>query len=363
MKSNLKTLIALCLIVNFASSCQEESIRYQIPEFQEVKMTEFDIISDELTSLNLIYDVAIYKSYIIVTSVSINDRKVVHIYDKNTGKLLLDAINMGRGPKELLYPRMSEFDEATGTHRFYDSQKSVVLSYQVDSILKNGLSAVNESPFESSIANTHMLDLGDAILKINNVSYLWRDTTTIKRMEILKKEDDLVVSDWNEYPYYDDDRKRFFAYNEDKLALSPDKTRLAVATSWGGVLELYELKSERLKHISTGYYISPDFKIADNGMYAEYGENTLDSFNDLYATDDKIYGAFGGKVRLYQYLRNQSEQKSPLFSDLVVFDWSGKPLQRIHTGHRIERLCIDDNVVYAVIKDSNNISYLAKCRI
>ena len=91
----------------------------------------------------------------------------------------------------------------------------------------------------------------------------------------------------------------------------------------------------------------------------------MDSFNDLYATDSAIYGAFGGKVNLKQNHEKPSSERERLCTDIVMFDWEGKALRRINTDYRIERLCVDEseNAVYAALMNKAGSIYLGRIKL
>lgn len=362
MLKKTQILIFPVLFVSLVLGCTSEKICYKVPDPEKEINCGFEILGGELEGLNAINDISVYDSYIIVTSISLEDQRTIHIYDKETGRLLKDALKMGRGPKEVIFPKISEFDSGTGVHRFYDPSKSAILSCQIDSVLEKGEIAIEETLYSPPSANTHMFDMEDRFLAVNNVSFLWRDTTNVCRFEIRDKSG-IVLSTWNEYPYFEDDRKRYIAYNECTAALSPDRTRLAVATLWGGILELFKLDDTKISPLFTGYYLAPEFDVEGEVMYARYNEKTLDSFSDVYAADDKVYASFGGRVLLLDNLKRRGTQRSMMFTDILIFDWSGKALECLHTDYQIERLCVDKECIYAVIKDKERKPYLGRINL
>lgn len=79
--------------------CDEQAAGYAFPEFKETVEAEFEIISNELFGLNAISDIAVHDSAVIVTAFSLEDGKILHLYDKNSGSPLMHTLNYGRVPR------------------------------------------------------------------------------------------------------------------------------------------------------------------------------------------------------------------------------------------------------------------------
>ena len=136
-------------------------------------------------------------------------------------------------------------------------------------------------------------------------------------------------------------------------SVSPDEEKFVITSTLGGILEIFSMKDGELSNIATKYFIEPDFSI--EGNFYNY-DNLIYSFCDLCATDDAIYAAYGG----------ESDFKSSTgCHNIAIFDWNGNPLKLIRTGHRIERLCLDneENTLYAMIQDSEGRPYIGRIRL
>ena len=350
-----------CLLV---SSCSVKNrARYELPEFSSESEGVFEVLTDTLYGFSAISDIAVYEDKVIVSAVNLESGKCIHVFDKNTGNLLVSTLNSGRGPKELLYSLNCNFNQNRGIMTFYDALVAKKLWFQVDSLLNDGLSAVNEQPFIAPKWNRHIVDLEDATLYMGSESYLYRDTSKVSRMELCDGSGN-VLSSWNEFPVIDDDRKRFNMYYQDRIAVSPDETHLAVATTLGGILEIFSLKDNIIRNVTTEYFIEPDFAVNENGGYS-FNDNTVDSFNDIYATDNRIYAVFGVGVRLKENFAKPLDEQELIYTDIAAFDWEGTPERLIHTDYRIEKLCLneDADMLYAIVNDIEGNAWLGRIKL
>ena len=324
---------------------------YSFPGFKETAEAEFEVISDELFGLNAISDITVRGSKIIVCSVSLEDGKIMHLYDKGNVGPPMHILNYGRGPKELLFASNISFSHDTGTMTFSDNLAAKQVNVNIDVLAERGLDAVDEVQWQVPRWNVHNLKLEKGYLLTYNIGYLQRDTSSVERIELCDRNGN-IISTYNEFPVIDDDRKRFMMYNNEIIAVSPDEEKFVITTSVGGILEIFSMRDGELKNITTKYFIEPDFSMEGN-IY-NY-DNLIYSFSDLCATDDAIYAAYGG----------ESDFKSSTgCHNIAIFDWNGNPLKLIRTGHRIERLCLDseENTLYAMIQDSEGRSYIGRIR-
>lgn len=211
--------------------------------------------------------------------------------------------------------------------------------------------------------NRHIVDLSDGVLYIGSESYLYRDTSSVNRMEYCARNGD-VLSVWNEFPEIDDDRKRFIMYYQDRVTLSPDETRMAIATSLGGIPEIFSLDDGIIENTATKYFTEPDFDVKENGGYS-FNENTVESFNDLTSNEDKIYAVFGGRILLKENFAKPVEDRDLVYTSIAVFDWKGSPEKIIHTDYRIEKICLDEeeNMLYAVVNDIEGNAWIGRISI
>lgn len=350
-----------CLLTSSCST--KHRVKYEFPEFKVMSNMKFELLTDTLFGFSAISDIAVHDNLVVMAATNLETGKCIHVFDKNNGKLLLSTLNSGRGPKELLYTLDCNFNRNDGVMTFYDALISKKLWFNVDSLFYGGLSAVKEEPYIYPQWNRHIVDLSDGVLYIGSESYLYRDTSSVNRMEYCARNGD-VLSVWNEFPEIDDDRKRFIMYYQDHVTLSPDETRMAIATSLGGILEIFSLDDGIIENTATKYFIEPDFDVKENGGYS-FNENTVESFNDLTSTEDKIYAVFGGRILLKENFAKPVEDRDLVNTSIAVFDWKGSPEKIIHTDYRIEKICLDEeeNMLYAVVNDIEGNAWIGRISI
>lgn len=364
MNTSFKTASFKCGTMLLASvsllqgcGCDEQAAGYAFPEFKETVEAEFEIISNELFGLNAISDIAVHDSAVIVTAFSLEDGKILHLYDKNSGAPLMHTLNYGRGPKELLFASNSCFDDNSATMTFYDNIASKKLTVNLDSLLVHGLDAVDETSWQAPRWNVHDITLEQGTLLTYNISFLQRDTSGIMRMEFRNSSGELV-SAYDGFPEIDDDRKRFMMYTNEIISVSPNEERFAVTSSLGGILETFSLENGKIKKLSTGYFVKPDFDMEGNRYVYD---DLIDAFCDLHADDDVLFAAYGGETKM----SDKQDERIPPFRNIAIFDWKGNALKLIRTDRRIDRLCFEkeDNTIFAVVKDPDGRSYIGRIRL
>lgn len=359
---SLRGCAAAFLLGSILAGCAGKSQKadYSIPEFKETADAEFEIISEELFGLNAISDIAVHDSTVIVTAVSLEDGKILHLYDKDSGTPLMHTLNYGRGPKELLFASNSCFDNNSATMTFFDNIASKKLTVNMDSLLVHGLDAVDETSWQAPRWNVHDITLTKGNLLTYNISFLQRDTSSIKRLVLTDKSGN-AVSTYDAFPEMDDDRKRFMIYANEIIAVSPNEEKFAVASSLGGILETFSLEDGVIENLSTRYFVEPDFTMEGNRYVYD---DLMDAFCDLHATDDVLIAAYGGETRMTDS-HTAREERIPPFRNIAIFDWKGNALKLIRTDHRIDRLCFEkeENTIYAVIKDYDGRSLIGRIRL
>ena len=318
--------------------------KYSLPVYDKEMTSEFEVMTDELIGLNLIRDLYVYKSYIIVVSASLKDWKLIHIYDKESGDPVLDIIDRGRGPKEYNLGRICDFVQA-------DS----LLAYGLDAVSSYSLQLPTSSPvFVSEIADGKTLVVSttgstESDERIGIWDEMWNQ-----------------VSVYDEYPELDlGDREKFFAFHDISYAMSPAKDRIATGTMWGGVLEIFTIE-DGIRKTYSGYYVEPTLGLSEGGFISPWpNENTILGFNDIFATSSRLYTVFDGKTGFLQLLEKSPSERELIYTGVSIFDWDGHALKRINTDYRIDRLYADESegVLYALIRDQQMRSYLGRIRL
>lgn len=355
--SAIKTIILTCVLTTGCIRTQEP---YEAPVFPRSAEAEFTVLTDELM-VNMAYDLWCYKDYLIVTALTGDG--FLHIYDKETGDLLMDAVGRGRGPGEVLSGRDTYLDIETGIMVWNDMLQDKVLELQIDALLANGRSAISERTLDIDrtwLTNLFLYDGGG--LAIRNLGDAATDTAGVVRLQSFDPVTGEVFAQDNSFPV-EDRTARSALYMEGRYALSPDKTRLAAGTFFGCILETCAIGKDRIRRTATRYFIRPEFDF--NSGIPLCTDKTVCGFYDLYATDDRIYASYDGKTNPDVVRRTQLESRPVEFCNVAVFDWKGNPETIIRTDYNIERLCVDSTSgnIYAVIYDVEGHFFLGRIKI
>ncbi len=343
----LFVLIALLYI-----GCVSNNRQYAIPVFDKKSEIRFEKLTGE-ELYTIIRDIWVYKSYLLVYGFQNNYQ--LHIYDKTSGKKILETIAVGRGPKEMNGIDCMRLDSKNGIVTAYDYMQDKKLSFQVDSLVKNGFDAISEQKYVSPVWSRATVPLHRGELIVKNIGNKAQDTVGIVRLEIRNDTGSIVAQNDN-FPFEAQDL-RFNVYNESRVSVSPDETRLAIGTIWGGILETYSL-DDGIEHINTGYFAKPDII---TGEAPGFTEETVLGFSDIYATNDKVYTSFDGIQKAKEFMNIPSDRRPLQFNKIDIFDWQGHGIEEIVTDYNVLNLCVDtDKTIYAAIYDNDGRFYLGK---
>ena len=327
--------------------------KYRAPKFPVERDGRWEIISGELYVQ--VSDIWEYDSVLVVPSYDRQTKHELGIYSKKTGRLLYSGINYGNGPGESLSGyRNTSLDGVMMS--YYDFEKGRALFVNVDSLMR-GSYAYEEQSLEIPAETRVMQNAGDnMILYMSNRSE-YADTSSSKRFTLQEISTGRTVLSYDYFPI-EDDAVRYRLYNFTySLAISPDKSRFAVGTLWGAVLETYSIGVDSISRLYTGYFAEPEFDAVHLSL-AE-NEHTVFGFRDLYAENDRLYAVYNG-----EHISSAEVERSSslVFNDIAVLDWKGNPVELICTDYNIDHICYSarDNAVYASVWDDDGIMYLAR---
>ena len=327
--------------------------KYRAPKFPVERDGRWEIISGELYVQ--VSDIWEYDSVLVVPSYDRQTKHELGIYSKKTGRLLYSGINYGNGPGESLSGyRNTSLDGVMMS--YYDFEKGRALFVNVDSLMR-GSYAYEEQSIEIPAETRVMQNAGDnMILYMSNRSE-YADTSSSKRFTLQEISTGRTVLSYDYFPV-EDDAVRYRLYNFTySLAISPDKSRFAVGTLWGAVLETYSMGVDSISRLYTGYFAEPEFDAVHLSL-AE-NEHTVFGFRDLYAENDRLYAVYNG-----EHISSAEVERSSslVFNDIAVLDWKGNPVELICTDYNIDHICYSarDNAVYASVWDEDGVMYLAR---
>ena len=345
------TSITAAAAMLLSVSCSDS--KYRAPEFPVERGGRWEIISGELYVQ--VSDIWEYDSVLVVPSYDRQTKRELGIYSKQTGRLICSGINYGNGPGESLSGyRNTSLDG--GMMSYYDFEKGRALFVNIDSLMR-GTYAYGEQSLEIPAETRVMQNAGDnMILYMSNRSE-YADTSSSRRFTLQEISTGKTVLSYDYFPI-EDDAVRYRLYNFTySLAISPDKSRFAVGTLWGAVLETYSIGVDSISRLYMGYFAEPEFDAVHLSLVEN--ERTVLGFRDLYAENDRLYAVYNAEL----ISSAEAERGSTLvFNDISVFDWDGNPLELIRTDYNIDHICYSarDNAVYASVWDDDGIMYLAR---
>lgn len=337
-------LLSILLWLLLLEGCENRP-EYVIPEFRKEIRADVHIIN---TLDDFAKKVAECGEYLLVLERDPFSLTHFHVYDKKNGQKFGDYINEGRGPCEGILFSLLCVDGAEVV--LVETILKKTLSFSIDSLLQNGLSSVSERPYTAPPFSMWNYIIEGLQVSLGHQTYLEHDTANDIRIMVNK---DGTVSTYNDYPVHSAaDRWEVYRHRP-LLTVSPDKKRLAVASSIGAILETFDIKSG-ITNIATRKYIKPDYHRQDN-IYKGYNDNTICCFTDITSSNGYIYTTW-----------QDVPDKNCLFrapDRIAVFDWKGNPVALIRIDNfGIVRFCVNEGqkTIYANLKDREGNYYLAQ---
>lgn len=329
LRKNLLLFIGAVSLLAF-SSCTEKN-EYAPPVFPEEKELQSVRLSADGLMVSYPYDVCVDDAYIYV--LSLVDNTWIQVYDKKDGSFIGGYVSRGQGPGEVIMGTFLSYDEESRTLTVYDEAFKKLLSYQTGGSREELLSFLREkslSEQEGVIRRAWELSEGTCLID----GQLGEGAGEQKRFQLLKE--NRVTSTYNSFPTDSPDEQMVYLLNA-SVVVSPDRTKMAVGTMYGGVLEVFDLTGNAIKEVAARRFYPPVVHY-EPGIIRNTPE-TVYGFSHLYATDRYIYSVLiGGK-------------DPNRFDTVAVFDWKGCEVVSYHTDCLVFKLCQsvrEPNKLYAV---------------
>ena len=348
-----RTLL-LAAAATLLSSCatQKQTFSY-MPKFPSSRTAAFEPVGDPIRQISSrIKRLDTYGPYFVVISAAQRGENSLHLYDRDSGHLVLEAIPWGDGAGEVESNFTYSLDSGSGLLEYSDFRTGKILSVQLDSLADMGTAAIRERPYgktepDLTIAPTRFGRLvsvedfsEDGIPAIILVDRKGRERARTEGYNFLPEDSEKGRSNFT-----------------GSCKVSPDGRRFAIVYRLGGIMEIYSIRPHKLKlkHIYS-FIESPD-SLYSTGSYS-YHKDDIFGFGDVYAGESRIYAVFDGETNRLIYMEESmlgDPQQYPAYSNIAVFDWKGTPLELIRTGTRIENIHVDerDHRLYALYYDDN----------
>lgn len=248
--------------------------------------------------------------------------KWLHIYDRNTGQKILDAINVGRGPGEAVSIVSMDYCRDEHTLYLYDAalRKTLVIVLDGESANASFIQEV-QHPMEGVIRNCHVLS-GHRFFYEGYLPEYGKET----RFTLSNGE--MVLDAYSDYPgINNEDDQIAFILGVSKADYSSG--RFVSGTTFGAVLECFDVSGTEIKPIATRILDLPEMDLSGRAIKMKEGKKY--GFSTICLTKELIYTC---------YLDNRDPT---VFKTIASFDWRGREHTLYKMDQNILRLCPGDN--------------------
>lgn len=330
MRNGLLTLFLLAIVISGCKQKDPNAIEYRLPDFESREAMRYEVVNDTLILPGMIRFMDVYKDYLIMVYRNVFNEQFLHIHDKRTGERIKSNLYRGRGPNEIFIPEFVNFNNETGELSIWEQNYPGIRLIQIDSLLADR--------FEVRMTTDTLLMFPniETVFPLGDNRYLTRlrDKDGFEYRRFMVIDNDELIGRFEEYPIGRPIND--LVYDFTKLPVSPDKTKFAIGTSSGAILEFFDI-SDGIKRTGLHYFFEPIYQGDGHGMSTASGYG----FMDMACDDRYVYGTFG----------------APGDSDLnniAIFDWEGKPVKLLSTKDYMDfyPIAVDrsDGDIYAVAR-------------
>lgn len=257
---------------------------------------------------------------------------------RNDGHLLGQIVTLGSGPGEVTNPTGFSVWDNERRMDMYDNGTKRLYSY----ILENGEAKfIGDNAYEDNVVPAI-----DEIYRVDNQTIMIDQReldADFKRKLTFVNNDGETVFYYDKLPENEDASNVILKHNTHKaFSFSPDGKHLAYGTTFGGVLELFDIKPDRLESkYAICMFPLTEQQLANNSMALAYacatGKDKVNGIRALTATNDYIVAAY-------------SIDRYDDFSEIGIWDWSGKPIKNISTDKTVLSIDVspDGKYLYGV---------------
>lgn len=317
--SGFSLLCAFCALA--LSACHNIKKEYASPVFPKTEKIASNRISSEGMILYVPFDMFVEGNYIYVLAPV--EHKWLQVYDKQSGELVKQLLTEGQGPGELIMGTQLSYNADNRTLSIYDQAQRKHLFYRVNE--DGELSFVKERNMTllglyGAIRQTWSLNENISLAdgQLDSIPGNDAGAAGLKRFQLFS--DGKIIARYDEFPV---EEKSNSAYLGACISLSPDKSKIAVGTQFGAILETFNLSTDdiSLRDVRLFYPAKLDPETSQPTM------ETIRGFASICTSNDKIYAAFGEPKTIAEDVNSIS-----------VFDWDANEVVRYDTDCNIARL-------------------------
>lgn len=270
------------------------------------------------------------------------DGKWLHEYSTETGLPINHSLPFGQGPDDILNGSSLKI---VGTRKIiYDPGNNAIKIFDTDCRLVSAIPTSNHNTtWESWWLNDSTF--------LTCAPFIYNDK--MARGLYLDKYDSISKSPKTIFAYEDMPKelkeKPEVLCHQFTSIISPDGKHFAIATTIGGVLEIFDIESDRLIPV-VGEYL---FKVEhdNDGWVVEDGLEF--GFSTLAADNEYLYGVYSGT--------NDTND----FTKIGVWKWDGTPVKLIETDAIVVAMALhtEDNTLYAITDRDDGDMRLSKLKL
>ncbi|SKB99459.1 TolB-like 6-blade propeller-like [Parapedobacter luteus] len=122
------------------------------------------------------------------------------------------------------------------------------------------------------------------------------------------------------------------------IGIRPNGREIASFSKRGGLFQIISIENHKPKVLTEKLYYMPEFvinEISENITKSMYTKNNKYGYNNITVTEDRIYALYNGK------LTNTPGVESLSSNLVLVYDWAGKPINKILLDDEYYQIAID----------------------
>lgn len=333
----MRKCIVILSILLLCNCSQNEG--YRKASFHDERTAELQVIGEPMV-VGVPLDLCHEGKYLFVLAYS--PQFWLHVYDKESGKLVSESIMVGRGPGEGLNFASMDYIEEEQNLYIFDMvlRKSVVYNLDGDNGTARFIKEI-EHPSEGVIRKCHTLTDGTFLYE----GYLQGDD---KDTRLTLSDGVSSIDAYMEFPgIKNDDDKYAFILGVSKA--DPHNGRYVSGTLYGAVLECFDVVGNEIKLHSVRLIEPPMMDMSGSSIKPKQGVKY--GFSTFCFDGDLIYANFIDSGDAYK------------FNHIATFDWKGREKIRYTADQNILRLCPGEKTgkeLYCIVSSPESEFSLAK---
>jgi len=286
-------------------------------------------------------------SFIILADVY--DKKlftIINLYDKNIYRFG----RIGHGPGEFLIGSfVCGFNEKKDIY-FYNPSFRKLYKANINNIIKY----TNYNPIEILSFNKQNISKLDLI---NDSLFIVQGKFGNYRLVLLNNKGKILDSTL-QYPEYKKTINPIFyelAF-QGKVSVNSKSLKFVHITYKSSNIGFYKIINNKIVVIKEIFLKNPSMKLINlsgNIMTCLPDKNCIHGYLDVYTSNNFVYAIYNNK--------KVSEENNLLSSNVLVFDWDGKPIKILKLDKKVSFICAsdDDSFIYAISYENEKINLLS----